>query len=113
MDIKRIGGGIESSQSLISLILPGDKDYHSRTVQSSRVGNQQPAQTVSRVQNPGWVFTSPILTINERRQANENALDFLRYLGDMETSGSIRIFAGSSNQDSYAGGHSGVIDILV
>lgn len=113
MDIKRIGGGIEYRQSLTTPVFPNDRDTYGRAVQSGRIGSNQPAQTTSRIQEPGMVFTSAIFSQNERRLANENALAFLRYLGDLEAAGGIRDYAGLISKDNYAGGFSGVIDILI
>jgi hypothetical protein len=100
MDIKRISGGIEYSQNLTSLVLPGDKNYRVKTIRTGEL-------TV----NTAIISSRVIMPKDEINKTSDNTLAFLRHLGELETSGFYLKYTSSNEKDRYAGGHRGIIDI--
>jgi hypothetical protein len=102
MDMMRVGGGIEYNQNLTSLVFRGEKDYRAKTVRTNEL-----------LVNTGIISPRVIMSNEEANRATDKALAFLRHLGDLETSGFYLKYASSNEKDRFAGGHRGIIDILV
>lgn len=109
MEIKPISGGIEYRPEIMTLVLPGDKEYRVRT---ARTG----VNTIVPSSQPAISGTDLIIRGFSNQGASlesQNALALLRKLGDMETEGITLNYPGMDVVDEYAGGHRGIIDIWV
>jgi hypothetical protein len=108
MEITRISGGIEYRPEIMTLVLPGDRDYRVRTVRAS--GNiLMPSNSKSASGISDYV---PIeISAQSSTLSNQKGLAFLRQLGDMEAQGIGNNYPGMDMKDEYAGGHRGIIDI--
>jgi hypothetical protein len=110
MDITRISGGIEYRPEIMTLVLPGDRDYRVRSVRASgniiMQSNSRPANDISD-------YVPIEISVQSSTLSNQKGLAFLRQLGDMEAQGIGSNYPGMDMKDEYAGGHRGIIDIRV
>ncbi len=108
MEINRITGGIEYRPEIMTLVLPGDRDYR---VRSAKVSASIAAPAVSQIVTTSSYPRVEMFNQGTMAQANQNALAFLRKLGDMEEQGITLNYPGMDVVDEYAGGHYGIIDL--
>lgn len=108
MEINRITGGIEYRPEIMTLVLPGDRDYRVRT---AKVSVSQSARAASQKVTTSSYPRVELYNQGTTAQANQNALAFLRQLGDMEEQGITFSYPGMDVVDEYAGGHYGIIDL--
>jgi hypothetical protein len=109
MEVNRIGGGFEYRPEIMTLVLPGDRDYRVRTARTS-VSKIVPS---ARATTESPIYIRMEMSTEGRTLANQNGLNLLRQLGDMEAERIILSYSGMDIVDEFAGGHRGIIDIRV
>lgn len=114
MEINRISGGIEYRPEVMTLVLPGDRDYRVRT---TRVGSNVPVSTTQSVRSSVSAGGAGISMMNFTSQGStfdsQNAIAYLRYLGDMEAEGAQSNYTIMDIRDEYVGMKGRVIDLWV
>jgi hypothetical protein len=110
MEITRISGGIEYRPEIMTLVLPGDRDYRVRSI---RANGNVIMQSSSKLANGILDYVPMELSAQSSTLSNQKGLAFLRQLGDMEAQGIGNNYPGMDMKDEYAGGHRGIIDIRV
>ncbi len=114
MEIERISGGIEYRPEVMTLVLPGDRDYRVRT---ARVGANMPAAAMQSVRASVSAGGAGISMMNFTSQGStfdsQNAIAYLRYLGDLEAEGAQSNYSIMDIRDEYVGMKGRVIDIWV
>ena len=113
MEINRISGGMEYRPELLTLVLPGDRDYRVRTARTSGLVDVRPSPSNSVIVIDNSSNNRVEMSPKGTNLALQNDLAFLKRLGEMEAEGAILDYPGMCVRDEYAGGHSGVIDIWV
>lgn len=109
MEVNRIGGGFEYRPEIMTLVLPGDRDYRVRTASTS-AGQIVPSARAT-IEYP--TFINMELSAQSQNLANQRGLALLRHLGDLEAEGFTYNFPGMDVVDEFASGHRGIIDIRV
>lgn len=114
MMIERISGGFEYRPEVMTLVLPGDRDYRVRT---NRVNSDLPVSTPQSVRSSISAGGSGISMMNFMSKGSsfdsQNAIAYLRYLGDMEAEGVQSNYSIMDIRDEYAGMKGKVIDLWV
>lgn len=114
MVIDRISGGFEYRPEVMTLVLPGDRDYRVRT---NRVSTNLPVTTPQTVRSSISAGGSGISMMNFTSKGSsfdsQNAIDYLRYLGDMEAEGVQSNYTIMDIRDEYVGMKGRVIDIWI
>jgi hypothetical protein len=113
MEITPNKGGFEYRQSYISLVLPGDKDYRVRTLQTGINTDAQPERITGLLSGSSTMYFGRQSSTDAQTRENERGLALLKYLGEMETAGVYKEYFGLIIKDEFAGGHRGIIDIRV
>jgi hypothetical protein len=114
MAIERISGGIEYRPEVMTLVLPGDRDYRVRT---SRVNSNLPTAKPQTVRSTTTTGGAGISMMNFSSHGSsfdsQNAIDYLRYLGNMEAEGTKSNYSIMDIRDEYVGMKGRVIDIWI
>jgi hypothetical protein len=114
MVIDRISGGIEYRPEVMTLVFPGDREYRVRT---NKVNSNLPVSTPQTVRSSVSTGGAGISMMNFTSKGSsfdsQNAIAYLRHLGDMEAEGVQSNYSIMDIRDEYVGMKGRVIDIWV
>ncbi len=113
MEINRISGGIEYRPEMITLVLPGDRDYRVRSPRTSGLVDVSPERTNTPTVIDGSYYSRVEMASESTTLASQSGLALLKRLGEMEAEGTTLEYPGMDVRDEYAGGYYGIIDIRV
>lgn len=113
MQVERISGGIEYRPEVMTLVLPGDRDYRVRTTRVSTETTAPAAQTNRKIAAGGSALGFMDISSRNSSLDSQKALSLLRYLGDLEAEGTQSNYTIMDIRDEYVGMKGRVIDIWI